>query len=454
VALRSALIALLVRAAWPSGQERPSFIITLRHSAVVTVFAVVLLSPWVTLLFGAAVVPLSWVFFAALPPAIATILFIHHGGIDGQWWRRLPPARSAAWAALSFVVLSLAALAVAGHSDGWELVVIAAVGLFNAWVWHHSVKTIVLGLPARRRRVVPVTVVAIVTLFVVVVGGTRLGFAAFASEDPGGDGRRVSLEGDHAVLLVAGFASGCCEEAADLEEMAPELTVEQFSYAGLDYEGRPRPHAGVSTDADIADVAVLMNAQVTVLAHRHGGPVAIVAESEGTLVAIAFLNRYPDADVDRLMLLSPIVEPGRVTYPDAGEEGRGMVTGYQLRALAALIDSLAPIALSADGPFADSLRRDAEELARALYDWPGLEEVVILPLADAVTNPSDLEYGSVEVIVVPGFHGGLRGREDVQEMIGTWVQGGDISSSEVWMTLERIITGTASAWQVPELESF
>jgi len=42
----------------------------------------------------------------------------------------------------------------------------------------------------------------------------------------------------------------------------------------------------------------------------------------------------------------------------------------------------------------------------------------------------------------------------VQEMIGTWVQGGDISSSEVWMTLERIITGTASAWQVPELESF
>jgi alpha-beta hydrolase superfamily lysophospholipase len=454
VVLRSLLTALVVLAAWPSGVERPSLGVALVRSAVVTFAAVVLLSPWVTLLFGAAVVPLSWVFFAAVPPAIATILLIHHGGIDGEWWRRLPPLRSAGWAGLTFVVLSLAALSVAGRSDPSVFLIIAAVGVFNAWVWHHSVRTIVLGLPARRRRMVPVTAVVIVAMLVVVVGGTRLGFAAFASEDPGGEAQIEADKGGPTVLLVAGFASGCCEEAADLAAAGPEMTVEQFSYVGIDDQGRPVAHPGMATDADIADLAVLMNAQVAALAQRHGEPVAIVAESEGALVTIAFLNRYPDSSVDRLVLLSPIVEPGRVTYPDWGEEGRGVVAGYQLRAMAALIDSLAPIELSADGPFTDSLRRDAEELARALYDWPGMEEVVILPLADAVTNPSDLEYGDVEVVVVPGFHGGLRGRQDVQEMIATWVQGGDIPSSEVWLMLERIITGTASAWQVPGLESF
>ena len=364
------------------------------------------------------------------------------------------PARSAGWAALSFLVLSLASLAVAGGNAALVLAVMAAVGVFNAWAWHHSVRTIVLGLPARRLRMVPVTAVAILALFVVVVGGTRLGFAAFASEDPGGSGLIEADGGSHAVLLVAGFASGCCDESADLVAAVPQLAVEQFSYVGLDSDGRPLPHPGVATDADIADVAVLMDAQVAALAQRHGGAVAVVAESEGTLVTIAYLNRYPDAGVDRLVLLSPILEPCRVTYPDRGEEGRGVVAGYQLRAMAALIDSLAPIELSADGPFADSLRRDAEDLAQALYDWPDVEEVVILPLADAVTNPSDLEYGSVEVIVVPGFHGGLRGRADVQEMIAAWVQGAPISSSEVWLTLGRIIAGTASAWQVPELENF
>ncbi len=454
VALRSLLTAMLVRSAWPAGEERPGFWIAWMHSAVVTVAAVVLLSPWVTLLFGAAVVPLSWVFFAALPPAIATILLIHHGGIDCEWWRRLPPARSVGWMALSFLVLSLAALAVAGRGAVLDLSVVAVVGLFNAWAWHHSVRAIVLGLPGRRLRVVPATVVAIAVLFVVVVGGTRLGFVAFATEDPGGAGQVETLQGGHTVLLVAGFASGCCDEADDLAAIAPDLAVEQFSYVGLDAEARPLSHPGVATDADIADLAVLMNEQVTALARRHGKPVAIVAESEGTLVTIAFLNRYPDADIDRLVLLSPIVEPGRATYPDWGEEGRGVVAGYQLRALGALIDSLAPIELSADGPFTDSLRRDAEELARTLYDWPDVEEVVILPLADAVTNPSDLEYGSVDVVVVPGFHGGLRGRHDVQQMIATWLQGGDIASSEVWETLGRIIAGTASAWQVPEVASF
>ena len=42
-------------------------------------------------------------------------------------------------------------------------------------------------------------------------------------------------------------------------------------------------------------------------------------------------------ELSRLMLLSPIVDPGRATYPDPGDEGLGIVAGYELRAVSALI---------------------------------------------------------------------------------------------------------------------
>ena len=104
IAFRSLLTALLVRSAWPG--PPPGFRRLLGYALVSTLVAAVFLSPWVTLLFGAAVVPLSWLFFGALPPALATILILHHMGIDGGWWRRLPPVRSAAWMGLSFLALA------------------------------------------------------------------------------------------------------------------------------------------------------------------------------------------------------------------------------------------------------------------------------------------------------------------------------------------------------------
>jgi hypothetical protein len=71
VAGRSLLGALLVRSAWPG--KPPPFGLLLRHALVITLVAAVFLSPWVTLMFGAAVIPLSWIYFAALPPALAII---------------------------------------------------------------------------------------------------------------------------------------------------------------------------------------------------------------------------------------------------------------------------------------------------------------------------------------------------------------------------------------------
>jgi hypothetical protein len=87
----------------------------------------------------------------------------------------------------------------------------------------------------------------------------------------------------------------------------------------------------------------------------------------------------------------------------------------------------------------------------AVCDRPAIEEVVVVPLADTVTAPAGEDPG-IEVIVVPGFHGGLRGRPDVQAMIRGWVRGADLEGSEVWSVVGQVIAGTASAWQVPGLD--
>ena len=44
-------------------------------------------------------------------------------------------------------------------------------------------------------------------------------------------------------------------------------------------------------------------------------PVDVVAESEGSLGVYAMLDRHPGLPVGAVVLLSPIVEPGQLSYP-------------------------------------------------------------------------------------------------------------------------------------------
>jgi hypothetical protein len=450
IGLRSLVVAFLAYSAWPAGEGGARFGPLLRRSLAATALVAVFLAPWVTLLFGAAVVPLSWLVFAALPPALVTLVLVAHGGIERRWWVRMPPWRSAAWMAASVVVLSVAALVIAGRPASVALPVSGLVGAFNGWAWYNATRAIALRLPVRRR--IPWAPVAVGVLFIVVVAGARIGFAVaddaetpvpVAAARPGGPG----------VLVVGGFASDCCAEGVEFQAGAPGFTVEQFSYLGLDGDGAPKPHTGSATDRDLRVLADLMDTQVGALAVRTGGPVAIVAESEGTLVAAAFLAEHPDALVSRVALLSPIVDPARVSYPSVGD-GRGMVAGAQLRLLTDFIDELAPFAVTTDGPLAASLLEQGPILHSAVVcDTAGsVPRLLVTPLADSVSAPVVLPC-AVDTVVVPGFHGGLRGRADVRSMVVDWLLGIPVDDEAVWETLDRLLTGVAAAWQVPPLEA-
>src|ERR1700691_3406632 len=96
--LRAALDTLLLRLAWPGGKQAPRVTRVFWSCFALTALAWVLLSPVVTLAFG-----------AALQLLIGMMLVLSHGGVVGAWWRRLPPLRSVAWVLVSFVVLSAAA---------------------------------------------------------------------------------------------------------------------------------------------------------------------------------------------------------------------------------------------------------------------------------------------------------------------------------------------------------
>jgi pimeloyl-ACP methyl ester carboxylesterase len=253
---------------------------------------------------------------------------------------------------------------------------------------------------------------------------------------------------------VPGYASACCDDADGFHEAAAGFRVEQFSYLGLDEAGRPVPHGGDATDRDLVRLADLLHQQVAALARRSGSPVAVVAESEGTLIATAMLTLHPDAPVGRLALLSPILEPGRAEFPEPGEEGPGVVAGYQLRAVMEIIDQISTLPLSADGPLSTSVRRWSNVLAEAtIADRPGVEELAVVPLADSVTGRAGAGY-DIGVVVVPGFHGGLRSRADVQDLLLTWIRDGGVEGSEVLAALDRLIAGSAAAWHVPSLEEY
>ncbi len=518
VIARSAVDAVLIMLAWPGGAEgkegarqwppRPRFLPSLVSCAVLTVLVGLVLSPVVTLMFGVALLPFSWPYLAAVPILLGTAMALSQGGVGQAWWRRLPPARIAAWVIATFGALSLASalmphlgtpgvVAVSGlagivDARAWyALTAAAAAGTTerppHSWQWRAALWRIRRAL-RHRTTWVPVAPLAAVMVLALVVGVARLTFtgtvrfatgtgsvvagavtgndglaaassgagAASASDASAGHARAAisgpAARARGAVLVVAGFGSTCCHGASALRAAEPDMLVRQFSYLGLDAAGQPVPY-GQAGNLTIQVLGDRMAAQVEKLYRLAGTPVDIVAESEGTLGLYAMLARHPHVPVRSVVLLSPIVEPGQL-----GQAG-GTVPGAALTTLNNLVGGMSPYGRSGAQALIDSVSEvGALYFARVSHDR-GLPWLAVVPLADAVTLPAC--PWPRNVIFIEAFHGGLLGDRPVQRIVEAFLASGTVPDQDVdemagssqrdLRHAAQVIAAAAAAWRMPDL---
>ena len=345
-----------------------------------------------------------------------------------------------AWVLSSFLALTVASVGIVLAPAPLRPLVVAAAGLFNAWVWHRIVH--VLCCRERSPHFVPVVPLGVAALMGLIALGVSTGFSV-AARDHGlacaaiasdGGGSRTDVAGDgRPVLLVSGFGSTYAGHDDGIGAWADER---RFSYAGLAASGQPRSYEEDDTYQGVSRSVALMAAQVEAFHDDVDRPITIIAESEGALVAKAYLLSHPDAPVDTLVLLSPLVEPGSAYYPPSGDDGWGAAAGFSLHWISAAARTLSPLDMTSD----DGLFRSLADYAPALRGMlacpiEGVDELAVLPLADAVAG-AEPNLDGMPTTVVPAFHGGLADNGDVQRTIraalerGVTPQGGWLETTD------------------------
>ncbi len=499
---RAALSMALIRLAWPHRLPRPPAAATFGRCVVFTVIVSVLLSPVVTLLFGVSLLPFSWPYLAALPAMLLILIPVAHGGLLGSWWRTLPPARAVGWLLASFLTLSAAAAAIASLPTVPAVAVAGLAGLVNARAWYGVAAAVTRqeapdlspvspgpvawdGEPWGRavRRAwggatrgpwsgtwpAPLSPLAAATALALIIGVTRLLFVV-GSHTPqiGGPsaaaGRAAALDvgpsrsSDRAaagrltsaVLVIPGFGSSCCSPSAALRQIGPATLVRPFSYLGLDAKGRPFPYGPGDTDLPLPALGDQIAAQVWRLHRATGRPVDIVAESEGTLGVYAMLARHPGVPVRSVVLLSPIVDPGRAERALTASEYGDPVSGKALDALVRVAGALSPFGESGAQRLIGSVSSDGAAFAKAAArHGQRLRWLAMIPLADAVTLPvCDLPPN---VIVVPALHGSLLGNAKVERMVSRFLGDEQVSGQQRMRDAAQVIAAAAAAWRMPSM---
>ena len=476
VVARSVLDAVLAWLAWPAGQPRPRPAVLLGSGAVLTLCAGLLMSPLVTLTFGVALLPFSWPFLGALPVLMLFALLLSHGGAASWWWRTLPPLRSAEWLVADFLVLSLAAVVISRLPPGWAVPAAGLAGIVNARAWYGVTASLAMpravGRPRPAPGRLPIAPAAAALAVVLVIGVARAGFvfaagphapttraaaeaaAAPAAQPVTSSAPPATAAGRPAVLEVQGFGSSCCSTASALRAVAGGATARQFSYRGLNSRGQPLPHGPAASNLPLPLLGDRLAAQVEHLHQETGRPVDIVAESEGTLGVYAMLARHPDAPARSIVLLSPIVAPGQVSFPADGRDGGGAVPGYALQAVVWFIGGLSPFGTSGAEQLIDSVDRSgAQYVAQAIrqaHQRP-LRWMAVVPLADSLTMPACPLPAST--VVVPALHGGLLGNTGVQREVRSFLSGAAVRGQPPMLNAAELVAQAAAAWRMPQLTS-
>lgn len=444
IAFRGGYTAVMVVLSWPPDRSRPPLASLFTAGAVFAAVSTVTLWPWTAIMVAGAVTSLSWFFVGALLPVVGVALMASRGGIGPGWWRGLPSWAVVGWMAMTFLALTAESAAVVSAPGGWAVPVAAASGALNGLLWLMIVRA-VAAAGVRLSRV-PVAVIVMVGLMVAIVpmGLVARASSQYAARSLGplaGDGRDVP----QALLFVAGYDS-----TYDGGTDRVGLPITRFSYRGLGPEGKPLSYTAARTHQSLDTSAGMLANQVAVLHAGTGRPVALIAQSEGTLVVRDYLDRFAHPGVTVAILLSPLAQPGSAYYPPrSSRTGWGVATGWALRVILAGVDWTGGTGLAADQPFVRSLLDHAPRYRNRMFcPVPGVRVIAFLPLMSAVVDPPG-GRPAIQVITVQGLHGSLFGRPADQRDIITFLRGGRLEPSH--SRAYRITQRAAAGWQAPTL---
>jgi hypothetical protein len=438
---RGIFTAAAVWAAWPDDRS-PRLRELIPRNLVFAVVSVILLSPWAAVAMAASETSLSWFVIGELVPFLVLAAAMVRGPVDPGWWRRPPGLAAAGWALLLLLVATAGGMLVAFTPGWWIVPVAGAAAIANAFVWQRVVAA--ATRPVGHLSDSPIAASMVVLIFgALALSGTAATFASSTAGDITGAEQAFRMP-SVSVMYVGGYDS-------EFDGAAVGPTVTAFSYRGLDEHGQPLPYHALDTHQSVDRSARLLADQVNAFHGRTGRPVALVAESEGTLIVRDYLDTQPHAHVSAAVLMSPLVRPGRIYYPppDAAA-GWGLAGGWELRGMLWLVRLTNDSQISPDEPFVRSiLDRAPLYRDRMLCPVPGVRLVAILPTAEAAVVPPELR-AQIPVLEIPGVHASLGSRPDVQAQVHAFLAGSPPSDHESGPGY-ALIQKAAAAWQAPAL---
>jgi hypothetical protein len=363
--------------------------------------------------------------------------------------------------------------------------VCSLAGVANARAWFGVTRAVVRREAGRRRLVrvvarhpapllplsVPLAPVAMVLALAMVVGLTRLAFvignpphpsslgavaAGDATAASGSDPTSSQVSNTASsvgpgratrdpVLEIRGFGSTCCASPRSLRPVAPGALVQQFSYRGMSASGRPLPQGSAASDLPLTELGRRIAAQVLRLHRETGRPVDIIAESEGTLGVDAMLATHPGLPLGSVVMMSPIVAPGQVTYP--GGNRQPLMPADELRALVWFVGGLSPFGASGAQRLIDSVAEVGARFAASAARHHPQRWLLLVPLADAVTLP--VCPLPPDVRVVPALHGDLLGSPGVTTMVRGFLAHQRVLEPGGYKATAEIVAAAAAAWRMP-----
>lgn len=376
---RGLLTATAVWLAWPDDAPRRSWPSIVRMNLAFGALIYVVLAPWAAVAIAASDTSLYWFLVGELVPLLFLSLVLQRGGIIADWWRGMPSLREAAWAVVVFAALTVAALLVYSVPGWWQVPIAGVTGVANAGLWRMVVRSSVRGRPVLRRLPAGPLAVLISTAALLAMGQFSTVGGAIARIPPPRIEKLMHL--NEQLIYVSGYGSAFSGGSSD-------ASVVHYSYRGLDANGNPLPYRPVDTYRSLASSAGLLANQVDVVHRRSGRPIALVAQSEGTLVVRAYLARQPHQAVADVVLLSPLIQPGRVYFPPPWQgSGWGIASGWLLRGMFAVVRGTSGSHASPDEPFVRSVVDNAPFYRTSmLCPVPGVRVIVFVPISEAAVT--------------------------------------------------------------------